>query len=103
MAAYTCYLKGLHFRNKLTPADERKAIECCEKAIDIEPGYAEAYAMSAMAYSHLGSLGQILPQKAFEIVHRFADKALELDSSMAEGYIAKGSLFILRLEMEGSI
>jgi TolB-like protein len=27
MAAYTCYLKGLHFRNKLTPADERKAIE----------------------------------------------------------------------------
>src|SRR6187549_511392 len=94
MAAYTCYLKGLHFRNKLTPADERKAIECCEKAIDIEPGYAEAYAMSAMAYGHLGSSGQILPQKAFEIVHRFADKALELDSSLAEGYIAKGNAYL---------
>src|SRR5215203_4476442 len=94
MAAYTCYLKGLHFRNKLTPADERKAIECCEKAIDIEPNYAEAYAMSAMAYGHLGSTGQILPQKAFEIVHRFADKALELDNSLAEGYIAKGNAYL---------
>jgi TolB-like protein/tetratricopeptide (TPR) repeat protein len=94
MMAYTCYLKGLHFRNKLTPADERKAIECCEKAIDIEPGYAEAYAMSAMAYGHLGSTGQILPQKAFEIVHRFADKALELDNSLAEGYIAKGNAYL---------
>jgi TolB-like protein/tetratricopeptide (TPR) repeat protein len=94
MVAYTCYLKGLHFRNKLTPADERKAIECCEKAIDIEPGYAEAYAMSAMAYGHLGSTGQILPQKAFEIVHRFADKALELDNSLAEGYIAKGNAYL---------
>ena len=94
MAAYTSYLKGLHFRNKLTPADERKAIECCEKAIDIEPEYAQAYAMSAMAYSQLGSMGQILPQKAFEIVHRFADKALELDSSLAEGYIAKGNAYL---------
>src|SRR5215204_4018460 len=94
MAAYTCYLKGLHFRNKLTPADERKAIECCEKAIDIEPDYAEAYAMSAMAYGHLGSTGQVLPQKAFEIVHRFADKALELDSNLAEGYIAKGNAYL---------
>jgi TolB-like protein/tetratricopeptide (TPR) repeat protein len=94
MAAYTCYLKGLHFRNKLTPADERKAIECCEKAIDIEPDYAEAYAMSAMAYGHLGATGQVLPQKAFEIVHRFADKALELDKSVAEGYIAKGNAYL---------
>ena len=94
MAAYTNYLKGLHFRNKLTPQDERKAIECCEKAIDIEPDYAQAYAMSAMAYSQLGSMGQILPQKAFDIVHRFADKALQLDSSLAEGYIAKGNAYL---------
>jgi adenylate cyclase len=95
MAAYTCYLKGLHHRNKLTPADDRKAIECCEKALDIEPEYAQAYAMSAMAYGHLGAMGQISPQKAFDIVHRFADKALQLDSSLADGYIAKGNAYLL--------
>ena len=51
ITAYTYYLKGLHYWNKLTPADFRKAIECFEQAIAIEPTYAQAYAMMAGAYS----------------------------------------------------
>lgn len=90
--AYTHYLKGLHFWNKLTPADARKAIECWEKAIEEEPGYAHAYAMIAGAYSYLGATGQVNPGKAFRIVREYSDKALALDSNIAEGYIAKASL-----------
>ncbi|HEY9044764.1 MAG TPA: adenylate/guanylate cyclase domain-containing protein [Ohtaekwangia sp.] len=93
--AYTLYLKGLHYWNKLTPADSRKAIDCFEQAIIIEPDYALAYAMTATAYSQLGSSGQMLPATAFEIVHRYADKALQLDDSVAEGYIAKGAAYLL--------
>src|SRR6185295_8354982 len=78
LTAYTHYLKGLHFWNKLTPADIRKAIECFEQAIAIEPGYAAAYARAAGAYSYLGATGQMSSHKAFEIVHRYADKAMEL-------------------------
>jgi adenylate cyclase len=92
--AYTCYLKALHYRNKISPADERKCIECCEKAIEIEPGYAQAYAMAAMAYAHLGSMGQMQPQKASAIAHSYADKAIQLDPLVAEGYIAKGSTYL---------
>jgi adenylate cyclase len=95
VTAYTHYLKGLHFRNKLTPADMRKAIECFEHAIMIEPGYAQAYAMLAIAYSYLGGIGHMLPHKAFEIAYRNADKALQLDSSVAEGHIAKASAYLL--------
>ncbi len=95
ITAYTWYLKGLHFWNKLTPADCRKAIECYEQAIAIEPSYALAYAMAAACYSYLGSSGQMLPDRAFEIVHRYADKALEIDPKVAEGYIAKGSAYLL--------
>ncbi len=95
ITAYTHYLKGLHFCNKLTPADGRKAIECFEQAIAIEPAYAQAYAMSAGVYSQLGSSGQMLPDRAFEIVHRYADKALELDDTIAEGHIAKASAYLL--------
>jgi TolB-like protein/Flp pilus assembly protein TadD len=95
ITAYTYYLKGLHHWNKLTPADCRRAIECFEQAIAIEPNYAQAYAMSAAAYSQLGSSGQILPHKAFEIVHRYADKAIELDDMVAEGYVAKASAYLL--------
>ena len=94
VTAYTYFLKGLHFWNKLTPADTRKAISCFEQAIGIEPAYAQAYAMSAAAYSYLGATGQMLPTKAFEIVHRYADKALEIDSTIAESHIAKASAFL---------
>ncbi len=93
--AYTLYLKGLHYWNKLTPADARIAIDCFEEAIAIEPEYAQAYAMTASAYSYLASIGQMSPHKVFEIVHRYADKALQLDSSIAESHIAKACAYLL--------
>jgi adenylate cyclase len=95
MTAYTYYLKGLHYYNKVTPADIYKAIEYYERAIDIEPNYAQAYAMAASAYSLLGARGQMLPDQAFQIVRRYADKALELDNNIAESYIAKANMYFL--------
>src|SRR5688572_3596599 len=95
LEAYTQYLKALHYWNKVTPADTRKAITCFEKAIELEPEYAQAYAMCAGAYSNLGAMGQMIPQKAFEIVSRYANKALELDDMVAEGHIAKAGLHLL--------
>jgi tetratricopeptide (TPR) repeat protein len=94
VAAYTHYLRGLHYMNKLTPADSRKAVECFEEAIALEPEYAQAYAMSAGAYSYLGVTGQMLPDAAFEIVTRYADKALQIDNSVAHGHIAKASAYL---------
>ena len=92
--AYTHYLKGLHFLNKMTPADSRRAITSFEQAISLEPRYPLAYAMTAAAYSYLGSSGQMLPKKAFELVHQCADKALELDGSIAESHIAKAAAYL---------
>jgi adenylate cyclase len=94
VTAYTHYLKGLHFWNKLTPADARKAIECFEQAVAVEPAYAQAYAMLAAAYSYLGATGQVLPDKAFELVNEYADKAVTLDDSIAEGHCAKASAYL---------
>lgn len=94
LEAYTLVLKGLHFYNKITPNDARKAIECFEKAIALEPGYANAYGMAASAYAFLGGMGQMEPAHAFEVVHKYSDKALQLDGSLAVGYAAKGSAFL---------
>lgn len=93
--AYTSYLKGLHFWNKVTPADTRKAIECYKHAITLEPEYALAYAMMAAAYSSLGASGQMLPHTAFDFAHGYADKALQLDNTVAEGHIAKAGIYLL--------
>jgi len=94
LEAYTLVLKGLHFHNKFTPNDAKKAIECFEKAITVEPGYANAYAMAASSYALLGSMGEMEPKEAFEVVHRYSDKALQLDNSLAVGYVAKGSAYL---------
>ncbi|HYC29215.1 MAG TPA: tetratricopeptide repeat protein, partial [Chitinophagaceae bacterium] len=91
LSAYTSFLKGLHFWNRMTPADTWKAIECWEKALETEPSYANAYAMIAGAYGYLGSTGQMEPEKAFRFVNKFATKALGLDDQLSEGYTAKAS------------
>lgn len=92
--AYTSYLKGLHFRNKITPADLRTAIHHFEEAISDEPDYALPYAMIAECYCYLGSQGQMSPREAFSIAEKYADKSLQLDPSIAEGYIAKASRYL---------
>jgi adenylate cyclase len=94
LEAYTLFLKGLHFYNKITPADAKKAIAYFEKAITLEPNYAHAYAMAAAGYAFLGATGQMQPNEAFEVVHQYSDKALQLDSSLAVGYAAKGSAYL---------
>ncbi len=81
--AYTLFLKGLHFHNELTPNDTKKAVACFENAIALEPGYA-----------FLGATGQMQPGEAFEIVHKYSDKALQLDSSLAIGYVARASAYL---------
>ena len=93
--AYTLFLKGLHFHNKITPNDTRKAIECFEKALALEPGYAPAYAMAAAGYAYLGATGQMQPKEAFLIVHKYSDSALQLDGSLAAGHSAKGAAYLL--------
>ncbi len=94
MTAYVYYLKGLYFYNKITPSDVIKSIEFFERAIDIEPTYAQAYAMAAAAYSLLGARGHMLPDRAFKIVHLYADKAMKLDNTIAESYIAKANVYL---------
>ncbi|MEJ1241953.1 adenylate/guanylate cyclase domain-containing protein [Chryseolinea sp. T2] len=93
--AYTNYLRGLHFWNRLTPADNRHALECFEQAIALEPGYALAHAMIALTYSALGSSGNMVPEDAFKLVKQHADRAIELDDKIPEGYVAKASAFLM--------
>ena len=92
--AYTLYLKGLHYWYRLTPADNYKAIECFQQAIELEPNYAQAYAMMAIVYTNLGATGQLRPEKAFGFASQYSDKALELDDTIAESHIAKARVYL---------
>ncbi|MFN8291936.1 MAG: adenylate/guanylate cyclase domain-containing protein [Chitinophagaceae bacterium] len=90
--AYNLFLRAVHNLNKLTPADTRKAIELLEEAVQLEPGFARAYGKMAHCYSYLGALGQVNQENAFRLVQEYSDKALQLDNTVVEGYLAKAAM-----------
>ena len=93
--AYNLFLKGLHHHRKLTPADAHKAIHFYEQAVELDPEYAKAYAGMAACFAYLGATGQMLTDKAFEAVHKYAKKALLLNPHLAEGHMALGGAYLL--------
>ena len=82
------YLKGRYFWNKRSEPGFVKAIEFFQEAIQIDPGYAPAYAGLADAYALLGSMtNSTLPRlEAMPRARGFAEKALTLDESLAEAH-----------------
>jgi TolB-like protein/DNA-binding winged helix-turn-helix (wHTH) protein/Tfp pilus assembly protein PilF len=86
--AYENYLKGRYFWNKRTGDDLRKAIDYFRHAIEIDPGYAEAYSGLADAYALSGDweYAVLSPNEAFSKATVAATKALELDGSLGQAH-----------------
>jgi serine/threonine protein kinase/Flp pilus assembly protein TadD len=88
--AYAFYLKGRYYWNKRTADNTRKAIEQFQQAADKDPNYALAYVGLADSYSilevYLGTpASETLPK-----AKAFAERALELDNSLAEAHNSLG-------------
>ena len=85
--AYQHYLKGRYFWNQRTGESLRKAITSFERAIELDPGYALAYAGIADAYNSLGfsfDLGGGDPAVVIPLAKAAGRRALELDDRSAE-------------------
>jgi serine/threonine protein kinase/tetratricopeptide (TPR) repeat protein len=95
--AYNLYLLGRHFWNKRTRNNMLKSIEYFEQAIEIDPEYALAYAGIADAYVSLGAWSYLPEKEAYPKAREQAQKALEIDSLLAEAY---SSLAAVKFEYE---
>jgi TolB-like protein/DNA-binding winged helix-turn-helix (wHTH) protein len=87
-AAYQLYIKGRFYWSKLSPDDLLKSIDFYQQAIEIDPNYALAYAGLADSYNLLGSYGVWPLKESHPKAHAAAEKALELDSELAEAHIS---------------
>jgi TolB-like protein/Flp pilus assembly protein TadD len=87
-SAYEAYLKGRYFWNRRTGDGLKKAIEYFNRAIALDPNYAEAYSGLADAYALSGhwEYGVLPPQDAFVKAKAAATKALALNGSLAEAH-----------------
>lgn len=83
-AAYQLYLAGRYHWSRITLPDIRKSIEFFRAAIDLDPGYALAYAGLAEAYRALPITSDIPPNEAMPQAKEAAAKAIEIDESLAE-------------------
>jgi serine/threonine protein kinase/tetratricopeptide (TPR) repeat protein len=86
--AYNFYLQGRVEWNKRTEASLKRSIELYQEAIAKDPNFALAYAGIADAYSFLGRLSLAPPTEVFPKAKEAAEKALEIDDALAEGYVA---------------
>jgi eukaryotic-like serine/threonine-protein kinase len=94
--AYKLYLQGRFYANKRTPKDSRKAIDCFQQAVSIDPEYAIAYVWLAVSYTYLTIYGDEPATETFPKAREFALKAIELDSTLAEPHITLGLLKFLQ-------
>lgn len=86
--AYQLYLKGRYNFTKGAPPDLIASIPFFEEAIEIDPGYALAYAGLAGAYGVLGLSGDATIPDALLKARTAERKALELDNTLGEAQIA---------------
>jgi TolB-like protein/Tfp pilus assembly protein PilF/predicted Ser/Thr protein kinase len=88
--AYESYLKGRFFWNKRTEADLNRSIDYFLRAIELDPAYALAYAGLSDAYVLLGIFGVRPPNDVYPKARAAAEKALEIDGTLAEPHAALG-------------
>jgi TolB-like protein/Tfp pilus assembly protein PilF len=86
--AYQLYLKGRYHWSKRTGADIKKSVEYFQQAIDKDPTYALAYAALAEAYILIPNYTNTNPHDAFPKARAAAEKALEIDETLAEAHNA---------------
>jgi tetratricopeptide (TPR) repeat protein len=84
--AYEAYLKGRYFLGSYSEERVRKAIEQFERAIKADPNFAPAYTGLADAYGTFGSGLFFLPTEATPKAKAAAEKALQLDDTLAEAH-----------------
>ena len=88
--AYESYLKGRFFWNKRTESDLNRSIEYFLRAIELDPAYALAYAGLSDAYVLLGIFGVRAPGDVYPKARAAAERALEIDETLAEPHAALG-------------
>ncbi|REJ79315.1 MAG: hypothetical protein DWQ47_00815 [Acidobacteria bacterium] len=88
--AYRNYLQGRYYWNKRTREDLAKSVEYFNKAIELDPAYALAYSGLAQSYVLFPNYGVAKPKESMPRAKAAADRALEIDNSLAEAHAALG-------------
>ena len=87
--AWDHYLQAIAAYHRMTEEDIKAAISLLEQAIDLEPEFANAYALLARCHLEIGQRGWVQPvRQAYETSRRIAEKAVRVGPSSPEAHQA---------------
>jgi len=90
--AYHAYLRGLDYAERPDYSEEefRLAIQMFERAVQLDPSFALAYAQLSMAHSRMHHYGHDRTEARAARARTAVDRALELQPELSEAYLALG-------------
>jgi serine/threonine-protein kinase len=89
--AYTFFLQGRHEFDRL---NFPRAAELFQRAVTRDSTFARAHAYLAMSYADLPVVANVPLDSVFSLAHASANRALALDSTTAEAYVAESSILV---------
>jgi TolB-like protein/Tfp pilus assembly protein PilF len=92
--AYQQYLKARYYLNKRTTRWLKRGVEHFQEAIDLDPGYATAYAGLADSYTLLVTWEAMPPLEGFPKAKAAAERALRIEPSLAEAHASLGHVLL---------
>ncbi len=102
--AFQAYLQGMHYKNQGSDKQAmRNAVTAFEKAIELDPDYAQAYAGLASSWDWLTTNGFIIYEEGIPHIESSASKAIKLGPGIADGYLVRGrALLHYKLDQQGA-
>ena len=90
LAAYELYLTARFHAKGLSPDGVARSVELFLRAIDLDPGYAHAYAGLADTYRAMAIGLDAPPAKSLAAGLKAAERAVQIDPGLAEAHAALG-------------
>ncbi|MBV9407081.1 MAG: hypothetical protein JO211_17160, partial [Acidobacteriaceae bacterium] len=97
--AYDSYLRGRYLWNRRTRDDLARSIDYFQRAVQLDPSYAEAFAAMGEAYIVSNSFGGN-PATTLQLAQQAAEKALQLDGRLAPAHTTLAAIHVARLEWD---
>ena len=92
--AYTVYLRGQYALDRIDQPGLEQAVSDFQRALELDPAFADAAASLANAYQLLGAYALMPPAEAFEKGRLAAQLAIQLDPRQQDAHTVLGNIHI---------